>query len=238
MSPDGVSIVIVSYNEENYLPRLIPNLRARLKELPDDIDTEVLLSDGGSTDRTVEIARASPLIDTIVSEQDSGVIGGRDKGIRNAEYDLQVHGDADTVYRPGWLTGLLEPFSTDYDTVLTYGSVSGEGLETGTRELYAGLLSTMGGHYCPGQNRALYRPAYKKSPYRDVPQDVALVTSLEEEVHFANRMEEHGTVTAIPSASCKTSGRQTEDILGVAQKVGGVDWKFDPSQSTATHSPN
>lgn len=229
MNPDGVSVVIVSYNEENFLPRLIPNLRARLSELPDDVDTEVLLSDGGSTDRTVSIARASPVFDTIISDADSGVIGGRDKGIRRAEYDLQVHGDADTVYRPGWLPNLIDPFTSTDDTVLTYGSVSGEGLETGTRELYATILSTIGGHYCPGQNRALSRPAYLESPYRDVPQDVALVTSLEEEVHFANRMEEQGSVKHISSASCKTSGRQTEDVLGLATKVGGVDWKLDPS---------
>lgn len=230
MSPDGVSIVVSAFNEENFLPRLIPNLRQRLEELPDDVPTDVLVSDGGSSDRTVRIAKAASIVDGVISTNDGGVIDGRDKGIRAAEYDLQVHVDSDTVYHEGWLTNLLQPFAHDDTTVLSYGSVSGEGLETGSRELYALALRKLKGHYAPGQNRALSRNAYIQSPYRDTAQDAALITSLEEEVNFPNRMEQFGTVRYVPSASCTTSGRQLEEDLGFGSKDGGVNWKVNPEQ--------
>ncbi len=51
-----VTILLITYNEENALPATLASL-ARLSPPPD----EVLLVDGGSDDRTIDIARASSI---------------------------------------------------------------------------------------------------------------------------------------------------------------------------------
>jgi glycosyltransferase involved in cell wall biosynthesis len=232
MRPEGVSVVVAAYNEEDYLPRLVPNLRARLSELPDGIPVEVLVSDGGSTDRTHNIVESADIFDRLIINNDGGVLDGRRNGIEAAEYDLQAHIDADTIYRPEWLPNLLKPFSQDGDVVLTYGPVRGEGFEMGLRELYALGLRKIKGSYAPGQNRALWRPAYQRCPYRDVEQDVAVVTSMEEEVEWPSRMQEQGKTIYVRSASCQTSGRQTGAMLGAGEKSGGVEWKLDAERIT------
>lgn len=232
MRPEGVSVVVATHNEEDYLPRFVANLRARLSELPDDIPVEVLASDGGSTDRTHEIVESASVFDRLEVNDDGGVLDGRRNGIEAAEYDLQVHADADTIYRPEWLPNLIQPFTQDDQTVMTYGPVRGEGAEVGFRRLYAKGLRHLKGAYAPGQNRAIWRPAYRETPYRDVPQDVALVTSLEEEVAFPQRMDELGNAYYVRSASCATSGRNLSHLAGLGDKAGGTDWSVDAGEVT------
>lgn len=86
-----ISFIIPVLNEEKILESSITSLRA-FTALP----SEVIVSDGGSTDRTVEIARR--LADTVVEWKEprrQNIAMGRNAGARVATGDLFVFVDAD-----------------------------------------------------------------------------------------------------------------------------------------------
>jgi len=84
-----VSVVIPTYNEEDYLPVLLESLGSQYVK-PD----EVIVVDSGSTDRTVDIAKQ---YGCKVFNGIKNVNYNRDLGIRNAEGDIVVNTDADCI---------------------------------------------------------------------------------------------------------------------------------------------
>lgn len=83
-----LSIVIPTYNEEDYLPHLLASLRAQTYH-----DMEIIVADAHSTDRTRAIATAAGC--RVV---DGGLPGvGRNAGAQVAKGDLLLFLDADVV---------------------------------------------------------------------------------------------------------------------------------------------
>lgn len=82
-----VSVVVPTRNEEDYLPRLLETLAAQTLPVH-----EILVADAGSTDRTVELARAAGA--RVVPGGHPGV--GRNEGARQATGDWILFLDADT----------------------------------------------------------------------------------------------------------------------------------------------
>jgi cellulose synthase/poly-beta-1,6-N-acetylglucosamine synthase-like glycosyltransferase len=92
-----VSIIIPTYNEENNIERCLESLRKM-----DYSNYEVILSDGGSIDRTVELAE--PYVDKLVADNEvpEGWIGknwGCYLGFQEAEGSVLLFTDADTVHK-------------------------------------------------------------------------------------------------------------------------------------------
>ena len=81
MTSPRYSFVVPVYNEGEILPELYARLSAILDRL--DGDSEVILVDDGSTDRTVEIARAMGLT-VITHPENRGYVGNQKTCYRTA----------------------------------------------------------------------------------------------------------------------------------------------------------
>ncbi len=92
-----ISIIIPALNEAAYLRPTIDALRRAFAVLPSDraVVPEIVVADNGSTDSTVDVARA--LGATVVSEPVRGVARARNAGARAATGGMLVFLDADTI---------------------------------------------------------------------------------------------------------------------------------------------
>jgi glycosyltransferase involved in cell wall biosynthesis len=92
-----ISVIIPSYNEEKNIERCLKSICAQ--EGLDDY--EIILVDGGSTDRTVEIAE--PYVAKVLSDDSNGPGFARNLGVKECKGEIVVFTDADTEVPPGWL---------------------------------------------------------------------------------------------------------------------------------------
>ena len=97
-----LSIIIPTYNEEEYLPRLLASIRSQRFE-----GYEIIIADAKSTDRTREIAERFG-----ARVVDGGMPGpGRNLGARAAQGDLLLFLDADVIMPEiEWLSRKVEQF--------------------------------------------------------------------------------------------------------------------------------
>lgn len=108
-----VSIIATVKNEEATIGRLLDSLAAQTRA-PD----EVVLADGGSTDRTREIAdsytgRGLPL--RVVDAPGSNISQGRNQSIRAATCEVIASVDAGVRLEPSWLAELAAPWDSAPD---------------------------------------------------------------------------------------------------------------------------
>ncbi len=92
-----ISVIIPTLNEEKLLPRLLeqftPDIKKRYR-------TEVIISDGGSTDNTLKIAKKyGALVITKRLDQKQTIAAGRNAGAWRARGDILVFIDADCLIR-------------------------------------------------------------------------------------------------------------------------------------------
>lgn len=118
-----ISVVIPTYNEEKNIERCLRALEEQT--LPRE-DFEIIVVDGQSSDRTVDIAKM--YADEVIQQVSEGVGGARNDGVRVAKGDIIVTTDADCIPHREWLevvkehfedenvvavTGLLDPFDCE-----------------------------------------------------------------------------------------------------------------------------
>ncbi|MCK4474144.1 glycosyltransferase [Candidatus Parcubacteria bacterium] len=97
-----LSIIIPTFNEENYLPFLLQSLKKQQFR-----DFEVIVADAGSEDKTIEIARnyGCKICSGGLPAQ------GRNKGAETAKGDIFLFMDADNIYLPeNFLDCLIKEF--------------------------------------------------------------------------------------------------------------------------------
>jgi len=92
-----ISVIIPTLNEEKYLEKTLLSLKAQTIKQP----YEIIVSDGKSKDRTVEIAKK--YADKIVICNKKGISVGRNLGAKYAEGEILVFIDADTILLPNVL---------------------------------------------------------------------------------------------------------------------------------------
>lgn len=83
------SIIIPTLNEEKLLPELLEQLSSG--ELKEKYDYQIIVSDGGSTDKTIEMAK--PFADKIIlneSGMKQNIAIGRNVGARNADGEVLI----------------------------------------------------------------------------------------------------------------------------------------------------
>ncbi len=109
-----ISVIIPAYNEEKYIGKTLLSLQ-RLHRKPD----EIIIIDGGSTDKTVEIARKAGAKALIFSHR--GIGYARQQGLKAATGDIIAYTDADTEVPANWLDVIEETLSCP-GVVGTFGS--------------------------------------------------------------------------------------------------------------------
>jgi glycosyltransferase involved in cell wall biosynthesis len=120
-SPDlRISLVIPVRNEEESLARLVSSIRRQTRQ-----PEEVLLVDGGSTDRTVELARELAADDArfrVVEAGEATPGRGRNVGAEAARHHWLAFTDAGIGLDADWLERLVEQVEADPATEVVYGN--------------------------------------------------------------------------------------------------------------------
>lgn len=106
-----ISLICTLKNEESSIRELLDSILSQSR-LPD----EVVILDGGSTDKTVEIINSyigkCDLIKLIV-KKGANIAEGRNIAIKNAEYDIIASTDVGCRLDKNWLNNLIKPFEED-----------------------------------------------------------------------------------------------------------------------------
>jgi len=85
-----ISVIIPTLQEENYIEKLLSNLQRVATPI------EIIVVDGGSSDKTVEIARR--FTDKVYSIKKRGISAGRNYGAKHANGDILVFLDTDVIF--------------------------------------------------------------------------------------------------------------------------------------------
>jgi glycosyltransferase involved in cell wall biosynthesis len=88
-----ISIIIPAYNEENYLPATLEKINAGLANA--DFEAEMIVVDNESTDKTKQIAESFGA--KVFAETEHNIGKVRNTGAKNAEGDILIFVDADTL---------------------------------------------------------------------------------------------------------------------------------------------
>ena len=113
---EPVSVIVPAFNEKENIAATVRSLA--LGEYP---TVEVVVVDDGSTDGTAEIVEALDLPNVrVIRMPNGGKPYALNVGIAWARHDLIVMVDGDTVFEPGALTALVQPFGDP-----TIGAVAG-----------------------------------------------------------------------------------------------------------------
>jgi len=100
-----LSIVVIALNEEDYISNLLDSLKIQTFK-----DFEVILVDGQSTDKTVDVAKKySQYFDlNIIVADKRGTGYQRNLGVKNSKYEDVVFFDADNVLPVNFLEKTIE----------------------------------------------------------------------------------------------------------------------------------
>ena len=102
----AASIVVPAFNEAVGIERAVRSLAAS-----DYADFEVIVVDDGSDDGTGDIVRSLELeCVSVLSQPNTGKPAALNRGIEAARSDVIVTVDGDTVFEPGTLRELVQPF--------------------------------------------------------------------------------------------------------------------------------
>jgi len=106
-----ISVIIPALNEEKYLERCLDSLvRQCRKNL-----AEIIVVDGGSSDRTLRIAE--DYADSVLIEPGQPVGAARNIGAKEAAGDILAFIDADTLAGKDWLEVIDRTFDSDPEAV-------------------------------------------------------------------------------------------------------------------------
>ena len=118
LNPPKISIVTVSFNQAEFLERMILSVINQGYE-----NVEHIVIDGGSTDGSVDILKKyDSYISFWCSESDRGQTHGINKGLALATGDLVAFQNSDDVYLDGTFYSVAKSFRANDDVDLVYGN--------------------------------------------------------------------------------------------------------------------
>ncbi|HEX5475771.1 MAG TPA: glycosyltransferase [Vicinamibacterales bacterium] len=192
-----VSIIIRTFNEERYLARLLDAVAdQRMAEDSDTsqagpMDVEVVLVDSGSTDRSVEIARARGAVICHLAPEAFSFGRSLNLGCSRATGEIFVFVSGHCIPKTRtWLRALIEPIRAG-DAVLSYGrQVAGETTSLSEAEVFSRLYPDRSavpqdGFFCNNANAAVSRPVWERFGFDEE------LTGLED-MHLGKRIVESG----------------------------------------------
>ena len=110
-----ISVIIPTYNEEKNIERCLKSLNNQT--VPRN-QFEIIVVDGNSNDRTVEIARK--YADKVIQQKSEGVGGARNDGVDFSKGNIIANTDADCVLPKNWIESIQKNFKKE-NVVAVYG---------------------------------------------------------------------------------------------------------------------
>ncbi len=114
MTKPRISVVIPTFNEAKRIRTTLRKLNHQT--IPRD-EYEIIIVDGGSTDKTCEIAKE--LGARVIMQKREGIGGARNDGFLAAKADFIATTDADCIVPNQWLEIFLEDFQDDRIVAIT-----------------------------------------------------------------------------------------------------------------------
>jgi glycosyltransferase involved in cell wall biosynthesis len=144
----AVSVIIPALNASQTLPDLLLALKSQVGMAA---PFETIVVDNGSTDRTVEVAKAAGV--KVLHQPVRGPSAARNFGLVHAQGEIVVCADADTIPTRRWLASLVSAF-TDPATIQATGPIFGWQPTTGA-ERFASVRDVFD---CKNTARHPYHP--------------------------------------------------------------------------------
>lgn len=110
-----VSIIIPSFNQAEYLTKTLTSVFEQTYS-----NIEIIVIDGGSVDKTVEILKNQEDRIFWISEKDRGQAHAINKGLNLAKGEFVTWLCSDDYYKPTAIQTMVEPMLQDSDVGLTY----------------------------------------------------------------------------------------------------------------------
>jgi len=224
MEPE-ISVIVPVLNEANCLAATLESIANQNTNIP----YELIVSDGGSTDGSLDIAEQ--YTDLVVHCEEYGIGAGRNAGAITASDSSRyfIFIDADTVVPGYYLAYVYEMFKINPDLV-----AFSTGFEFSEQSEQIKLAEAVANKYflmrdkllsvtLPGFNTCVRRDAYVEcGGYRNV---------LLEDVDFSRRIHKIGSVEFFPHIKVTNSSRRLESmgLLGTVYYYAQLDmgWKLD-----------
>jgi glycosyltransferase involved in cell wall biosynthesis len=206
MLPDSVTILIATYNEEDFVDGLISSLRHQLWFCE---VREIIVVDSGSTDKTVE--KLSKIATRII-QTPRGKLTSLNTGVEEARGDIIVEMDADTYYPRNWLYHITLPLRNARVVAVTGWHIILSPfmpLRTLRSMSMADLWLIYGGNCAYRRDVFLSMGGFDES----VDQFNFWEIRREEEFEFRRKMEKFGEVIFTPRAIAFRSNRRARGIL-------------------------
>ena len=198
-----ISVIVPTLNEEKYLPRCLKSLARQSQK--DHV--EITVVDGGSSDRTVDVAQE--YADKVLVEPGLPVGASRNLGARQATGEILAFIDADTMACDEWLEVIARTFESDSESVGVTGPTlpyEGTHLDRLAYHIATGwaqrLSLKLGRPHVAGFNCAYRRDAFWNAGGFDEDR------VLSEDVMLSLRMRHQGRILFNPEMIAYTSLRR------------------------------
>jgi glycosyltransferase involved in cell wall biosynthesis len=202
----GVSVIVPTWNEEEYLGKCLGSIKNQAPDHP----SEVIVVDGGSTDRTAEIAME--YADKVLVEPGLPVGGARNVGAKEASGDILAFIDADTIACPSWLNEIVRTLRMNRSAVGVTGPTlpyQGSHMDELAYHIATGwvqrLSLRLGVPHVAGFNCAYRKAAFFKAGGFDERRQIS------EDIMLSMRIRHQGPILFNPSMSAYTSLRRIQN---------------------------
>ncbi len=116
--PAALSVIIASYNHENYIEKTLQSIEAQTFQ-----DFEIIIIDDGSTDGTVEAAKRAGSRARITVQENQGVDAARNRGIGLSEGKYICFIDSDDMEQPDRFERQVGRLESDPELGLVFADV-------------------------------------------------------------------------------------------------------------------